>query len=244
MSFFPLADMIGLVVFIALWVGYGPTVRRHMPRSINANLEGLRVAWMRTMLRRDNRIVDSALIGQVLQSSSFFASASLIVIGALLSLLSNVEHLQPAIEQLAFVAPVSRTLFELKLVLPLLIMVTGFVKFTWSIRQLNYTIALIGSAPDHHNTGRFLEPLAKTIGDVMSAALATFNDGMRAYYYAIAGLAWLVGPWEMAGCAAALTALLVWRQTSSPVAKSFQAALATVHEAHAAIGEREAREQR
>ena len=222
----PMADMIGLLVFLTLWLGYGRAIRWLALRSINGRLGGLRVAWMRSMLRRDNRIVDSSLIGHVVHSASFFASTSLIVIGALLSLLSSVEHLQPAIESLAFVSGVPRVVFEFKVVLPLAIMVHGFVKFTWSIRQLNYTIALIGAAPDRTRIGPFLEGLATNIGDVMTAALTTFNDGLRSYYYALAGLAWLIGPWTMVGSAALLTAMLVWRQTRSPAAHSFQAALA------------------
>lgn len=224
----PLADLVGLAVFGAMWLGYGAAIRRIVPSSINARLGGLRVAWMRTMLTRDNRIVDSSLIGHVVHSASFFASTSLIVTGALLSLLSNVEHLQPAIEGLAFVAAVPRTLFELKIVLPLAVMVHGFVKFTWSIRQLNYTIALIGAAPDRSSLGTHADNLATSIGNVMTAALTTFSDGMRSYYYALAGLAWLVGPWAMAVSAVLLTAMLVWRQTQSPAAHTFQTALAAV----------------
>jgi uncharacterized membrane protein len=231
----PWQDLVGLAVFALMWFGYGPAIHRLAPGSINARLGGLRVAWMRTMLRRDNRIVDSSLIGHVVHSASFFASTSLIVIGALLSLLSSVEHLQPALESLAFVAPASRTLFELKVLLPLAIMVHGFVKFTWSIRQLNYTIALIGAAPDRAKVGPFLERLALTIGGVMTAALTSFNDGMRSYYYAIAALAWLVGPWEMAASAILLTAMLVWRQIRSPAAHGFRAALAATIEAQNAL---------
>ncbi len=134
------ADGIGLAAFLLLYIGYAPISRVLWRRSVNAQLGGLRVDWMRTMLRRDNRIVDSALIGHVAQSASFFASTSLIVIGALLSLLSNAERLQPALEGLAFVPPVARVLFERKIVLPLAIMVHGFVRFTWSIRQLIPTV--------------------------------------------------------------------------------------------------------
>ncbi len=238
MSALSWADGIGLAVFLLLYVAYAPASRVLWPRSVNAQLGGLRVDWMRTMLRRDNRIVDSALIGHVAQSASFFASTSLIVIGALLSLLSNAERLQPALEGLSFVPPVARVVFEIKIVLPLAIMVHGFVRFTWSIRQLNYTIALIGAAPDRDHVGTLLDRLAQGIGDVMTAALTTFNAGLRSYYYALAGLAWIVGPWEMGLAAVLLTAMLVWRQVASPAARSFQIALDAVQEAQEAIKRR------
>jgi uncharacterized membrane protein len=228
-------DWIGLVVFLLLYVGYAPVSALVLRRSINAQLGGLRVDWMRTMLRRDNRIVDSALIGHVVHSASFFASTSLIVIGALLSLLSGVERLQPAVEGLAFVPAVARVVFEVKIVLPLAVMVHGFVRFTWAIRQLNYTIALIGAAPDRNSVGGFLDRLAEGIGNVMTAALTTFNAGLRSYYYALAALGWIVGPWEMVIASVLLTSMLVWRQVASEGARSFQTALAVVQEAQETI---------
>jgi uncharacterized membrane protein len=229
-------DLIAVSLFVVVWMGYGRAVRRFAPQAINSGLSGLRVAWMRTMLRRDNRIVDSSLIGHVVHSASFFASTSLIVIGALLSLLSGVERLQPAIESLDFISQVPRTVFELKLVLPLLVLIDGFVKLTWSLRQLNYTIALVGAAPDRREVGASLEPLAAAIGVTMSAALSTFNAGIRAYYFAIAGVAWLIGPWAMMVTTVGLAVMLVWRQTASPAAVGFRRALAATEAAHEAVG--------
>jgi uncharacterized membrane protein len=230
-----IADIAALAFFLACWLGYSPFVHRFVPDAINLGLHDLRVAWMRTMLRRDNRIVDSGLIGQVVHSASFFASTSLIVIGALLSLLSNVEHVQPAVEQLAFVTPIPRTVFELKIVLPLLVLIHGFVSLTWSLRQLNYAIAMIGAAPDRHSVGASLESLAQSLGASLSTALATFNTGIRAYYFAIGGLAWLIAPWALAAAAAGILLMLLWRQRFSPAARHFRASLAAMGRAHAEI---------
>lgn len=237
MATLPWPDWVGLGVFLALYFGYAPACRALLPRSINARLGGLRVHWMRTMLRRDNRIVDSALLGQVMQSASFFASASLILIGAMLSLLSGVDRLQPALESLVLVAPVPRLVFELKVALPLAVMVHGFVRFTWAIRQLNYTIAFLGAAPDRHGLGRHGERLAVSIAAVMSSALGTYNAGLRCYYFALAGLAWVIGPFVLAAAALLLTTMLVLRQIAGPAASSFGAALAAIESAHADIGE-------
>ena len=57
---------------MARWIGRG---------TINTGLHSVRVLSMRAMLRQDNRIVDSALIGHVMHSASFSASTSLIAIG-------------------------------------------------------------------------------------------------------------------------------------------------------------------
>ncbi len=225
-------NVLALAFYIVCWLGYAPLVRRFVPNAINIGLVGLRIAWMRTMLRRENRIVDSALLGHVVHSASFFASTSLIVIGALLSLLSNVEHIQPAIESLAFVPQLPRMVFELKVVLPLLILIHGFVSLTWSLRQLNYTIAMIGAAPDRREVGEDLQPLAEGIGRSLSQALSTFNTGIRAYYFAIGGLAWVMGPLALACAAVIITSMLVWRQRFSAAASEFRVALAVMNHAH------------
>jgi uncharacterized membrane protein len=234
----PLSDCLALLVFLICCLFYAPLVRRFVPHAINTGLTTLRIAWMRTMLRRENRIVDSSLLGHVVHSASFFASTSLIVIGALLSLLSNVEHIQPAVESLAFVPVMPRMVFELKIVLPLLVLIHGFVSLTWSLRQLNYAIAMIGAAPDRRDVGEDLEPLAEGIGRSLSQALSTFNTGIRAYYFAIGGLAWVMGPLALVIAAFIITAMLLWRQRYSSAATEFRVALAAVNRAHDRIDER------
>lgn len=229
---------LAVLVFVACWLGYAPVMRRIVPRAINIGLIDLRVAWMRTMLRRDNRIVDSALIGHVVHSASFFASTSLILIGALLSLLSNIERVQPAVESLAFVTSVPRSVFELKVALPLVVLIHGLVSLTWSLRQLNYVIAMIGASPDRREVGIDLEPLAHSIGRSMSTALSTFNIGIRAYYFAIGGLAWVMGPWALAVAGLAITTMLIWRQDRSAAAEHFRVALAAIEAAHRRMEER------
>ena len=103
----PLPDLAALAIFTALWLGYGPAVRGIGRGTINTGLHSIRVLWMRAMLRRDNRIVVSALIGHVVHSASFFASTSLIAIGALLGVLTGIDRLQPALEGLSVSVPVS-----------------------------------------------------------------------------------------------------------------------------------------
>ena len=200
----PPADRAALALFCALWLGYGPIARRIGRGAINTGLHSVRVLWMRGMLQRDDRIVDSALIGHVMHSASFFASTSLIAIGALLG------------------------------VLPLAVLVHGLFKLTWSLRQLNYTVALLGAAPVEPPTAARRNALAKAIGGVMSSAILTFNDGIRSYYFAIVGLAWLAGPLCLAGAAIWLIAILPHRQVGSQVSRQFKVARALVEAEHGA----------
>jgi uncharacterized membrane protein len=228
----PWPDLAALVLFCAMWLGYGPFVRWFAAGAINSKLHSVRVLWMRSMLMRDNRIPDAALIGHVVHSTSFFASTSLIAIGALLGVLTGMEKVQGAIEGVAMVTPSSRQLLELKVLLPLVVLVHGLFKLTWSLRQLNYTIALMGATPPAPVELSVRAELADAIGGVLSSALSTFNAGIRSYYFAIAGLTWLAGPWPLAASALGLGALLMHRQLGSSVAAKFHAARLLTELAH------------
>jgi uncharacterized membrane protein len=230
----PLGDLAALVLFCVLWLGYGPIARRLGRGTINMGLHSVRSLWMRAMLQRDNRIVDSALIGHVMHSASFFASTSLIAIGALLGVLTSIDRLQPALEGLSMGAAVPRVLLEIKVLLPLAVLVHGLFKLTWSLRQMNYTVALMGAAPRLPADAERRDALAEAIGGVLSSAVLTFNDGIRSYYFAIAGLAWLAGPGWLAGAAAWLVAILLHRQLGSKVSRQFRLARALVEAGHAA----------
>jgi uncharacterized membrane protein len=232
----PLLDASSLALFCALWLGYGPAARWiGQGTTINTGLHSIRVLWMRSMLRRENRIVDSARIGHVVHSASFFASTSLIAIGALLGILTGLDRIQPAIDGLSMVAPVPRQLLEIKVMLPMAVLVHGLFKLTWSLRQLNYTVALIGAAPPTTaSSSPEREAMADAIGGVLTSASLTFNDGIRSYYFAIVGLTWLAGPWWLAGASLWLVGLLFHRQLASKVSRQFRRARALVEAEHRA----------
>jgi uncharacterized membrane protein len=142
--------------------------------------------------------------------------------------------LQPAIDGLAMGMPVSKQLLELKVLLPLAVLVHGLFKLTWALRQLNYTIALVGAMLPGGHTTQVRNELADAIGGVFSSALVTFNDGIRSYYFALAGLSWLAGPVPLAVTGLALMGLLLHRQLLSRVSGQFRTARLLVEAAHAA----------
>lgn len=221
-------DLGALALFCVLWLGYGQIVRLAGPRAINAGLGEVRGWWMRSLVARDNRIVDSALIGHVMQSASFFASTSLLAVGALLGLLTSLDQLAPAL--VLFGAPPARALLEVKVLLPAVVLAHGVFLLTWALRQLNYTVALIGSVPPPPVEGG--DELADALAGVLSSALTTFNSGIRSYYFALAALTWMAGPFVLAAAAAVLMVVLVHRQRTSLVARQFARAKALMGRAH------------
>lgn len=208
-------DGVALVWFIALWWGYGWLTDRRTgtPTSLNQHMLRIRIRWMTNMLYRDNRVMDSMLMGHLINSVSFFASTTVLVLAGLVGVLASADNAYQVVMELGFTQATGRILFEMKLAMLLGIFVYSFFSFTWSVRQFNYTIALIGGAP--------LEPgdealtTAKAAAKVMTLAITTFNRGLRGYYYAFAALGWMIHPYAFMLLVTLVTYVLWHRQFRS-----------------------------
>ncbi len=213
-------DLVALGVFLLVWLGYERALGRFGERTINGRMKIVRRQWMATMLVRDIRIPDSALLGHVMNSTAFFASTTVLVSAAMVGALSNLSTFQPAIQSLDFTVVTSRTFFEIKLALPLVVFVGGFFRFTWALRQFNYAVALIGAAPPAEEVGARRDALATDIAVVLSSGAESFNAGIRCYYFALAGLAWFGGPYAFLTVTVGVTAIMIRRQLWTPAAQA------------------------
>lgn len=216
----PLADAAALALFLVCWLGYD-TVLRVLARrggTLNSDMAVVRMAWMRAMTGRDVRIVDSQLMGHSINTASFFGSANLLLIAAVAGVLFGGEAALRGVAQVS-TQESPLVLIEVKLGLITLCLVRGLMDFIWSIRQLNYTIAVIGAAPDE---GVEREAYARAAGDLLNPALAAFAQGVRAYYFALAAGAWMFGPIALALGVVGVMALLVWRQSGSAASKAIR----------------------
>jgi uncharacterized membrane protein len=215
-----LFDWLALTLFAVCWLGYGPLLNLLAQRSgtLNDDMAVVRRVWMTAMSHREVRLVDSQLLGHTINSGGFFASTNLLLIAAVGSVLFGGEQ---ALEGFASVGAeeVPARLLTAKLALVLVCLSRGLLDFIWSIRQLNYALALIGAAPEV-NTEADRAALGNAAADLLNPALNAFSQGVRGYYFALAAAAWLFGPqWLALGVAAAFC-LLVWRQAGSPAARA------------------------
>jgi uncharacterized membrane protein len=211
-------DLGALAFFFMAWGGFTLVLDRSalVPPTLNRNLREVRLAWMRNLIRRDNRIMDTQLIGHLISSVSFFASTTVLLLAGLLGALASAEDAHGVISGLGFTAPTSAVLFELKLVLLLAIFVFAFFKFTWALRQYNYACALIGAAPTTATPGA--DEAAEEAATLLSLAVLSFNGGLRAYYFAFAALGWFLHPLALVGFTAWIMVVLLRRQYASPAA--------------------------
>ena len=218
------ADLAALGWFLVAWLGYRPLMRFAGRRrtTINDTMAGVRQSWMETMLQRENRMPDAALIGHVMRTASFFASTTVVVIAALLGTLGSIDRVQSAVEELAPAAAGARSAIELKVGLVLLIIVYGFMAFTWAIRQFNYAVALIGAAPPAPVEPALQKVLAADLAELLDLAVLAFNGGIRAYYFALATLTWIISPLLFMLATTGVAVLLLWRQMGSRTAGVLQ----------------------
>jgi uncharacterized membrane protein len=80
--------------------------------------------------------------------------------------------------------------WEVKMTLLLVIFVNAFFELTWALRQFNYGSILIGG---YGRTPAAI-PAAEIAAEVVNRAARHFNTGLRAYYFGLAVLGWVVHP--------------------------------------------------
>lgn len=191
---FTLYDLLAALWSFAWWIGY-TLFADHGPRqrhSISASMARYRHKWMEQMLKRQMRMVDTAIAGNLITGISFFASTTILVLVGFVALLGYSEQALQALSAIPFVEPSGAAVWETKVLLMLLIFVYAFFKFAWAFRLTNYCSILIGSAPDHGEPGA--EKAAARAARMSMMSGHHFNRGIRAYFFALAALGWFLHP--------------------------------------------------
>jgi len=214
-------DWIALTWFLACWFGYEQVVERGWSgrTTLHEETHKLRLGWGRVMLARNPRIVDVALIGNLLPSLSFYANTSIYIIAALFAALGTMDQLMSAASELPFSRVISRESAELKLLILMGVFVIAYFKFTWSLRQFNLLSITLGSVPQEADEDE-MEKHAQKFAAVNSCAGNDFNRGLRAYYFGMAVMSWLVSPWLFTFSTAVIVIVLARREFFSPVLKA------------------------
>jgi uncharacterized membrane protein len=200
-------DAIALAIFFACWAGYTavvdrvPSIQRN---SVIAAMDEHRRRWMIALLNRENRISDTAIIGNLMNSTGFLANTSIFILAGLVALLGSPDLGRRVLAALPFAeAPASDIAWELRVGLLVFIFVRAFFELTWALRQFNYCSIVVGGI----GLGPDFTPQAEMAAKVANRAARHFNTGLRAYYFGLAALAWIIHP-----IALILASLLVLRE--------------------------------
>lgn len=222
LSQLPWVDWLAVVAFFAAWVGYAMFAKRRaqVKPSVLASTNRWRRQWMLQSTQRENRIVDAAVIQTLSVSPSFFASTTILIIGGLLAILGTTDKASELVKEIPFAARTSTLIFDLKLAFLTGVFVFAFFRFTWSLRQYTFGAILVGATPEHKALGddqTRRNEFAERAGRVLGLAAETFNDGLRAYYFAFALVAWFVSPLAFMAATALVVFVLYRREFHSEV---------------------------
>ena len=196
-------DWLALAVFFGGWIGYAAFARHRSTTkpSVLASTNRIRREWMLQATWRENRVIDGLVVQNLSSSPSFFASTTILIIGALLAVLSAAERVAELARDIPFALRTSVLVFDLKLLLLAGVFVYAFFRFTWAVRQYGFGALQLATAPDAaeleaagERAPALRNAFADRAGRVVALAAETFNDGLRGYYMAFAALAWLFSP--------------------------------------------------
>ena len=212
---FGLFDGIALALLLTGWPLIGYLVEHEgKQRSTHSLVSDYRSRWMKEMVTRDNRMLDAHILATLRQGAAFFTSASMIGIGGSVALLGQADTLQNLAVDINTDLGAPRVVWEVKLMLVVLILASAFLKFVWSHRLFGYCAVVLASVPNdptHKDATRYAEKSAK----LNSYAARSFNRGLRAVYFALAALTWLLGAWAMIAATLVTLAVLYRREFNS-----------------------------
>ena len=188
----PWLDMLALLWFAVWWSFYvwysdyrksrQPALRRETDRFVRD--------WIARMVERDNRMLDVNVMRNLTRSSQFFASTTMLILGALVALMGYAEKAAGVLAELPFSQHVPERVWELKILLLVLIFVYAFFKFSWSIRQFGLCSILIGATGKPPADAEQYATHIDRIALIVNFANSNFYSGLRSYYFGVAALAW------------------------------------------------------
>ena len=222
----PWTDWAAILLLFCGWAGYAVFAKRRSTArpSVLGATNRIREQWMLQATYREVRVFDGIVIQNLSTSPSFFASTTILIIGGLLAVLGTTEKASELVREIPFAARTSVLVFDLKVILLLVIFIYAFFRFTWSMRQYTFGVLLIASAPEAEQLeaqGAEGEArrhaFAQRAGRVVGMAAETFNDGLRAYYFAFAAVGWFFSPVVFALATAGVIYVLYQREFRSDV---------------------------
>lgn len=226
LALLPWTDWAAVAAFFVGWIGYAVFAKRRstMQPSLLDTTNHIRRQWMLQSTYREVRVVDGIVIQNLSTSPSFFASTTILIIGGLLAVLGTTEKASELVREIPFAARTSVLVFDLKVVFLLGIFVYAFFRFTWSLRQYTFGALLVGALPERDDIAAMgdegeamRQSFAERAGRVVGMAAETFNDGLRAYYFAFAAIGWFFSPAAFALATAGVVYILYQREFRSDV---------------------------
>jgi uncharacterized membrane protein len=208
---FSVPDWLALGALVIAWAVIGWVVENPPARrpSVTVLMADMRREWMRVFVTRVPRIFDATVVDSLRQGTAFFASACMIALGGGVALIGNTERLAGVAAD--FTLQTSALVLELKLIVVMLFLANAFLKFVWANRLFGYCAILMAAVPNDPDDPAAY-PRAAQAAEINITAARSFNRGLQSVYFALAAMAWLLGPAALMVATVATVAMMIRRE--------------------------------
>lgn len=219
-------DGIAIAWFFFAWFGYSVISKKRYSSAGDVTLSKLsrdyRKAWMLNMLNREYRIVDTTLLGTLIQSVSFFTSGTILLIAGLFAALGSAQDVLEITAQIPFAIETNLVTVKIKFLLLIGLFVYVFFKLVWSLRQYNFSVVMMGGAMLEFETDDEKTRYAEKMGIIIDRGGVHFNEGMRGYEFGLAYLAWFIHPLLFIGTTTLVVMVIYRREFHSNILRAMQ----------------------
>jgi len=210
-ALFTTFDAAAIAAFFILWSAIGWRIEHSSTRhpSTSMLMAGYRRAWMQELVTRQPRIFDAQILSTLRQGTTFLASTCIIALGGTLAMIGNADRVAGVAQDFTNAGPPA-IVWEIKLMVPALLLTNAFLKFVWSNRLFGYCSVLMAAVPNdiaHEKAYHRAEQAA----EINITAARSFNRGLRSIYFALAACAWLIGASALV-LATLVTCVVIWRR--------------------------------
>lgn len=224
-------DTLALGYMTVVWVSYTQyakyRARRGDKQSLSHSMRLHRVKWVSQMLLREVRVTDASLLASQERVVGFFASATLILLAAVFTALSSSGLIAELTSELPLSVAQTSSQIQTKFLLIAVVLIYAFFMITWSLRQYGFAAVMMGAAPmpedqtTEEERQRFTEEMAR----LMDIAGHDNNSGLRAYYFCLAMVFWLLNPYLYMAASTLIVIVLARREFKSRAVQTLEAAL-------------------
>jgi uncharacterized membrane protein len=213
----PPLDIAVMSWFLLCWGGYTWYASHKTVRSSSLLMvmRKYRLDWFTAMITRDNRVGDIVGLNSLSTSSTFLASTCMLILGGLAALLGSTQEVMDVVSTIPFTKRESELVWRLKIILLMVVFIYAFFRFTWSIRQFNFCVVLVGAAPPRTSDTAQHKDFIELLTSLASFSAENFNQGLRGYYFALAALSWFLHPWLFLATSALVVFVLYQREFHS-----------------------------
>jgi uncharacterized membrane protein len=229
-----LFDWLDLAAFgymLLAWASYAYYAKRRAKRgdkqSLSHSMRLHRANWVNQMLKREARMTDSALLASQERVVGFFSSATLLLLAGVFTAISSSGQIADITTDLPLSVAQTTAQIQTKFILIAVLLIYAFFQITWSLRQYGFVAVLMGAAPTpedeltEEERTRFVNHMARLI----DVAGHDNNAGLRAYYFCLAMVFWLLNPYVYIAATTFIVAVLARREFKSKTVRILEGAL-------------------